>query len=530
MQLRIHLFLVPLGSSFLLHVPHPGQHRCSLVVRAAEDDGIRDLYKTVAEQDPEWYQEFVTNILQEDDLEDRNPSNGVVHEDAHDRVNEDVSSNYNPAISDTRNKSQKKDSTNDVIVPAVQSDGRRAKSDPDTTLHTWIDEKVVRDDPVEAKETVDDEAIEVNNSETADNEVDEVVNQESEGILSHQELDSMVKNTVQALEVEAKNEPTTETQPADDIAIDDQPASVIVYRDLYTGSLLAAPLNVLTRLGYARDEVPYLQPDALSLILEDEIAKPRRGIPLQWKVSPSQKKILKDDIRIVTKDEAREILESASKNKKQQVSRISKPDNEDLDKKTRRPAPRRQAFEERQRGRQVRDRVQQEKKARPTGIPTDGRTRGDPRGDPPPPISPVWMDINTFRDLLRKEAELRVRILGDDWKDTVKRESKWRLDLYKEWLWSLSDGVGEPIIESRVPPAYREPIAQRRPNPRSRDAPRPGSRDTRRPSSREPPRPRRRRRRDPTRDDVDREIMDPRRRRASRASRSASAPRRQRPE
>jgi hypothetical protein len=58
------------------------------------------------------------------------------------------------------------------------------------------------------------------------------------------------------------------------------------------------------------------------------------------------------------------------------------------------------------------------------------------------------MDIDTFRDLLRTEAEMRLRILGDGWSDTVKRESSWRLRLYKEWLWNLHDGVGEPLVQS----------------------------------------------------------------------------------
>lgn len=57
--------------------------------------------------------------------------------------------------------------------------------------------------------------------------------------------------------------------------------------------------------------------------------------------------------------------------------------------------------------------------------------------------------MDTFRDLLRSEAGLRLRILGDDWSDIVKEESDWRLDLYKKWLWTLHKGVGDPIVESR---------------------------------------------------------------------------------
>ena len=57
--------------------------------------------------------------------------------------------------------------------------------------------------------------------------------------------------------------------------------------------------------------------------------------------------------------------------------------------------------------------------------------------------------MDTFRRLLRNEAELRLNILGDDWTDVVKEEADWRHDLYKNWLWTLHRGVGEPIVESR---------------------------------------------------------------------------------
>jgi hypothetical protein len=42
-----------------------------------------------------------------------------------------------------------------------------------------------------------------------------------------------------------------------------------------------------------------------------------------------------------------------------------------------------------------------------------------------------------------------MRILGPDWVDSVKEESDWRLDLYRNWLWTLSRGWGEPMVQSR---------------------------------------------------------------------------------
>jgi hypothetical protein len=51
--------------------------------------------------------------------------------------------------------------------------------------------------------------------------------------------------------------------------------------------------------------------------------------------------------------------------------------------------------------------------------------------------------------MLRDEASFRLRILGPDFSETVKKESNWRLELYKNWLWQLHNGVGEPLVESR---------------------------------------------------------------------------------
>ena len=56
----------------------------------------------------------------------------------------------------------------------------------------------------------------------------------------------------------------------------------------------------------------------------------------------------------------------------------------------------------------------------------------------------------TFRELLRNEADFRLRILGDGWSDVVREESDWRLGLYRDWLWLLNDGVGDPIVETRT--------------------------------------------------------------------------------
>jgi hypothetical protein len=53
----------------------------------------------------------------------------------------------------------------------------------------------------------------------------------------------------------------------------------LLYRDLYSGTLPLVILTSVMKLGYNLDEIPYLQPDTLALIVEDEIRRPSRGIP-----------------------------------------------------------------------------------------------------------------------------------------------------------------------------------------------------------------------------------------------------------
>jgi len=83
-----------------------------------------------------------------------------------------------------------------------------------------------------------------------------------------------------------------------------------------------------------------------------------------------------------------------------------------------------------------------------------------------PPSNKFWMDLPTFRGFLRKEAQLRLKILGPDWKESVLDESRWRYDLYRTWLVMLDEGVGEnPLYEYGERP---RPRGQQQPGERTR--------------------------------------------------------------
>ena len=108
-----------------------------------------------------------------------------------------------------------------------------------------------------------------------------------------------------------------------------------------------------------------------------------------------------------------------------------------------------------------RDRNKKQRRRR-EGIGPDGNPRKIykvPRDDirptepePPDPNSPIWVNMDTFRDLLQKEAEFRMNFIGDDWSEVIEQENDWRTNLYKSWLWSLNNGVGDSI----VPPSRYE--------------------------------------------------------------------------
>jgi hypothetical protein len=61
---------------------------------------------------------------------------------------------------------------------------------------------------------------------------------------------------------------------------------MVLYRDLYAGTLQLVNLISVIKLGYNFDKIPYLQPsDTMALIVEDKIHRPSPGIPQQWKIS-----------------------------------------------------------------------------------------------------------------------------------------------------------------------------------------------------------------------------------------------------
>lgn len=381
---------------------------------------------------------------------------------------------------------------------------------------------------------------------------------------------------------EQSTTPTANTANAagDDNDNDDR---TVLFRDAFGRGWKRVPLSVLAELGYKAGEITALQPDALDLIVQDGIRKPRTGVPSRWTVTKHASIGNRDaTVKIIAASEletkpetsdpasvATTGMSSSTMNKEEQTTPPGatyekkttvelKPPESNLDTEQRispeipagaasqvaaAPAPTephrsnsfsdqssKQAGELLGDGRRMAERQKSEKteskqqilkqprhesssarqrQDRPSELDEEvaekisvtksrankHRSRTSPwrpspevpprerrrtrRGmdsqktvysvrpgpsfkrskkierDDPPVSSRLWPDMDTFRNLLRNEAELRLRILGDNWTDAVKEEADWRHDLYKNWLWTLHRGVGEPFVESRSDRARR---------------------------------------------------------------------------
>ncbi|GAX10025.1 hypothetical protein FisN_25Lh126 [Fistulifera solaris] len=240
---------------------------------------------------------------------------------------------------------------------------------------------------------------------------------------------------------------------------------VVVFSDSRLKKKQRVVLSKLVSLGYSAEEILSLDPDALSLIVEDNLRRPSTGVPVTWKSDKQLIKIESPENLNRQRSSSTE-TETPAADPKPRLNTISS--YAEMTKSTKEPLIS---------GRQDRgdelatetSRVNGEARVKPkkevdranaadagTSVKEERQRRvftgrpepGPPRDDPPPPKA-FWPDIDTFRSLLRKEAAMRLSILGDDWSQTVKDESEWRLNLYKNWLWTLHTGVGDPLIESR---------------------------------------------------------------------------------
>ena len=293
----------------------------------------------------------------------------------------------------------------------------------------------------------------------------------------------------------------------------------IVYIDYARDTKQMVPLQNLTSLGYSKQEVLDLRSDFLALIVFDNIRRPKTGVPPKWRISKAQGRFNTDDVKLLPKHEAEDVIRTARRREalRPEAKSVARTDARD---KPSRPSSREllERKDEQSRWRQRKIRTREKLALNPDGTKKNiynvcngmQNKKKNRVEDPLPHTSRFWMDIDTFRNLLRAEAELRLRLVGgDDFTQPIKDECDWRLGLYRDWLWTLEKGIGKPIVPTRservhfVSKPEEKEVSQKaaRSSPREKSSRRERSdgraqaeppRAERRPPSREPRSPRRR--------------------------------------
>ncbi|CAB9521750.1 expressed unknown protein [Seminavis robusta] len=235
-----------------------------------------------------------------------------------------------------------------------------------------------------------------------------------------------------------------------DVASDEE---VILFFDISKQRLQVAPLATLADLGYNKRDLAGLRADIAASVMINKTPRPSRGIPSKWKAPKNkQGETTAQVVQVLPRSKAEVLLEEDRLKRPTTTIRERPPVND-----------RRKMAQEEERERRRKTAMNNRRSREKQAFNADGspknvynvRKKGVSPGqrqrlkldDPPTPR--YWMDIDTFRDLLRKEAEIRLRLVGDDFEDAVKEECDWRLKLYKDWLWKLDKGVGGSMVPSR---------------------------------------------------------------------------------
>lgn len=487
----------------------------------AKSDDIRNIYEKVKQEDSEWYNNLA-KLLGEDAAADLDADGDRQETNA----NETNAGNDTVAI----NKEGDISSQNGTADTLIQANDESA-----------LEDKVKKDElPTKLEQS--------NLGRTAMHQTEEVDSQSR--IDKNDNTDLEDATVAKTKESSSRKEGTGQQQ--------EQPtppsmSQKVQLRNKFTNEIESvAPLSFFNKRGYSQKEVLSLRPPVLELIVEDDIVKPRRGVPDLWvrdlyedsnendddwvvevvdtadvsvrqaedyisneavpEMGDTKKPELQstDDFvsetwgpfsssRVAVDQEKKAsptVNDELPKNKQPADESMGKTDRRSSEAQQRRPVddgpPRRRDgrsspqsrqsyYDEEERPRSRRPRRQssaEQRRSRPRRreLVIDS---GDDNDDPPP--NKFWMDLPTFRDFLRTEARLRLKILGPDWKESVMDESRWRFDLYKRWLYLLNDGVGEnPLYTYGDRPAPRRARPSRR--ERESDA-----------SMRQPPQNRRRR-------------------------------------
>ena len=410
---------------------------------SAEEPNNILLHQEIQKADPDWYQEYVSDLLGEDYCKNRWLAMEVPATEELD-LEEEIESTETT-------QEQLEESTND-------------ESESDT----------ISEEAIEIEET--------NEILSTDEDVDETENVEDD------------KEQSSSDEAVAEQTEIIDDKTADPSATNETRA--LVYRSITGKKMTCVPLAEILELGYSISDLERIQAEFLSIVVLDQRKCPSMGVPSQWKLkdpkakpevtfldsmeeaqtmtneineqervekeSVQQRRKRQEDrqtepapsernsIRRSSRRESREIYDPRSKRRNNKENQISKSRQANRERERKRRRRENEAPPERRR----RERLDRDGNPRKIyRVPRDDtRSRAPKTDDPPDPESPVWVNMDQFRDLLQKEAEFRMKFIGEDWSQVIEQENDWREELYKGWLWNLKNGIGE----SFVPPSRYE--------------------------------------------------------------------------
>ena len=485
----------------IIHLRQP-----TYIFTASKDQDIKSIYEQVQQDDSDWYN-ALSKLLADDFVADR-------------RFDSETG-----ACRDTTN-------AGDVNSFSIHCDGLGTMSDARDNFESM-------DTSIVPTQSSDESIFDIAKNDDAESDLKQALGEKT--LSKSKDTRAQKQKDDQLDKLENKTERLTNT--ALDVA-----SQTVQLRNKYNRrSEMIESLSYFTKRGYSQEDILKVRPQVLELIVEDDIPKPRRGIPDKWIRGSYDSSDDSDndwDVEIVDitsgidpnffQDESRsqlgiepkaqsdEKIPAENEDKVANVIQIDVRESEhnntprdgaensdsartyrterspiqelrtdDIDDGSQRHRDRQTPYksrasyyddeEERPRSRNSRRQTTKPRRSSPRRRRELVLEREQDEDNDPPP-NKFWMDLPTFRDFLRTEARLRLKILGPDWKESVLDESRWRFDLYKRWLYLLNDGVGENplymdrdrLSRSRIPRSLRKkrgydlPTRERTPKRRRR--------------------------------------------------------------
>jgi hypothetical protein len=434
---------------------------------SSDEQSIEELYRIAMEEDEEWYNSFMKDVLGEENIiANGSAESSNANENANDNL--DMKGDNNPVQRRKQVSQQAKRESprerekvrprstsidQDTIgqrrgrVGNQYSNGDNEIKDDFTNRGRETRKKVQRQqqEPIKVRDYDSDEGEKEQKKYNQDGDEDRILRDHLD------DFDLKPKETRRKMRpspVNDQQQPSNEDEsllsslppPQTDTKINEKEGDenndkeyIIKFEDMF-GLEQKIPITVMSKLGYKPADIVKLRAEVLELILEDEIPIPtdengRTRVPRRWMVESKDLR----EVKILQKRKKSIQLDNDYKQGDNDGEGSIRMNRRERDIRGSKDGMKRRRRKGESRNPQQRRRRQSKREK--------SRENVDSKS------SSIWMDIPTFKQYLRREADLRLSILGPDWEGWVKGESDWRLNLYQGWLDIVEDGVGDDVFE-----------------------------------------------------------------------------------